>query len=120
MNNQQEEQEVNSNIEDNDPAYALAGSFGINTGENIVSAIVNNTVSKKTINSASIVSTNPSVDMWLNDNDTQMETSWKKETPTTKLVPEHYTYEEIKRLACEDLDVDLNTKKLVGIFKFCW
>ena len=43
MNNQQEEQEVNSNIEDNDPAYALAGSFGIDTRENIVSTIVNNT-----------------------------------------------------------------------------
>ena len=37
----------NNNIDgDNDPAYALEGSFGFDTGKSIVSVIVNNTVGK--------------------------------------------------------------------------
>ena len=43
---QQLESNINNGAED--PAFTLAGSFGIDTGESIVSAIVNNTVLSKT------------------------------------------------------------------------
>ena len=105
---QQQEQQLDGNIDDDDPAYALAGSFGVDTGEanivsatgeNIVSAVINNTVSKK--------KQEKSIDAGLSNKNNDMPPT----EMTTNKLPEHYTDDKLKRLAWEDLDVDLITKK---------
>ena len=93
----------------------MSESFGVNTGENIVSAIVDNTVTKKKrkTKTAPVDKTAPKpAPVVVPTNTTSVDSTI--DMPTK--LPENYTDEEFKRLGWDDIDIHLNNKVPVGVF----
>ena len=100
-----------NDVDDHDPAYALADSFGIDTGcpsittgESIVSALVNNTVDNiSSMTDAEDVDCSSS----LKTTSTQLK--------AMKAKAEAYTKQQLKGLTWDDFDIDSH-KNPVGVF----